>query len=191
MRIFRRLGYLLIMLSVIAYACCTSWLYLEGISTYSVGTTTTTDSIVVLEIVSVPDTTTTTMDQTTLQTTTTISNPVNDYELYLLAHLIYAEAGQDSCSDDTQLMVGSVALNRVKSDYFPNTLYEVIYQTGQYSCTWNGGFEKEPNERAWKNAEYLLQTGSVLPNNVIFQAGFEQGDGTYTEVDGIYFCYKN
>jgi hypothetical protein len=87
--------------------------------------------------------------------------------------------------------VGSVVLNRVASEYFPDTMYEVIYQKGQYACTWDGNIEKEPNERAYKIAEDLLRNGSVLPANVIFQAEFKQGDGVYSKVQNMYFCYKN
>ena len=33
-------------------------------------------------------------------------------------------------------MVGSVVLNRVESEYYPDTIREVIYQPGQYAPTW-------------------------------------------------------
>lgn len=117
--------------------------------------------------------------------------PVNQEELELLAHLIFAEAGSDWCNDEMLYSVGSVVLNRMASDYFPSTMREVIYEKGQYECTWNGAIEKEPNERAYRIAEDLLRNGSTLPSNVIFQAQFEQGDGTYSKVQNMYFCYKD
>lgn len=113
----------------------------------------------------------------------------NEYNVYLLSHLIMGEA--ENCDDKTQLYVGSVALNRVKSKYFPNTLKDVIFQDGQYACTWDGNFYKEPTEQCLKNAVYLASFGSVLPENVIWQAGFKQGDGVYAERSGMYFCYSN
>lgn len=113
-------------------------------------------------------------------------------KVYMLAHLIYGEAGSNWCSDEMQLGVGSVVLNRMKSDYFPNTMEEVIFQQGQYSCTNKGsGYWLEPNERAFANARYLLINGSQLPDNVIFQSQFMQGDGLYKKVGNQYFCYKN
>lgn len=51
------------------------------------------------------------------------------------------------------------------------------------------------DERTIENARQLLEHGSVLPENVVFQANFPQGDGTYyeyyDEVLGTttYFCY--
>lgn len=108
-------------------------------------------------------------------------------QLYLLSHLIYAEAG--NCSNELQLGVGSVVLNRVKSSKFPNTIKGVIYQSGQYSCIWDGNFNKKPNKQSIKNAIYLLKNGSQLPKHVVFQAEFMQGRGIYKKVGNTYFCY--
>ena len=117
-------------------------------------------------------------------------------DLDLLARLMTAEMGSEWVSDEVQLYVGSVPLNRMKSDAFPGeTLYDVIYQEGQYSPTWTGAINNTPDERTIENAKKLLTEGSVLPENVVFQANFKQGDGVYYEYyDEIlgtttYFCY--
>ena len=55
-----------------------------------------------------------------------------DGDLYLLAKLIRAEAEGESYRG--QVAVGAVVMNRVKSPIFPNTIREVIYQSGQFSC---------------------------------------------------------
>ena len=47
-------------------------------------------------------------------------------DLDLLARLICSEGGIESY--ETQLMIGSVVMNRVSSPKFPNTIREVIYQ---------------------------------------------------------------
>lgn len=112
-------------------------------------------------------------------------------DLYLLAHLIEGEAGAYWCSDTLQLYVGSVVLNRVASGYFPNSIEGVIWDDGQYSCIWDGNFYREPSQRCWDHAQYLLDNGSMLPSNVIFQSQFPQGDGTYVIEGNMYFCYKN
>lgn len=109
-------------------------------------------------------------------------------DLYLLSHLINAEAGSNWCSDDLMRYVGSVALNRVEHFAFPNTLEEVIYQPGQYSCLWDGNFEKEPSDRAVRIAKELLDNGSVLPSDVVFQAEFIQGSGCYIQEQNMYLC---
>lgn len=120
----------------------------------------------------------------------------SEEDLDLLARLMTAEMGSEWVSDEVQLYVGSVPLNRMKSDAFPGeTLYDVIYQEGQYSPTWTGAINNTPDERTIENAKKLLTEGSVLPENVVFQANFKQGDGVYYEYyDEIlgtttYFCY--
>ena len=115
---------------------------------------------------------------------------IDDAEVDLLAHLIFAEAGSDWCEDNMLYYTGSVVLNRIESEYFPNTMREVIYQPGQYSCISNGMIDYEYNQRAYNVAEDLLMSGSCLPKNVLFQAQCEQGDGTYVKVQNMYFCYK-
>lgn len=121
--------------------------------------------------------------------------PYTEEDLDLLARLITAEMGASWVSDEMQLYVGSVVINRMNHELFPDTLYDVIYAKGQYSPTWNGAINNTPDERTIENARQLLEHGSVLPENVVFQANFPQGDGTYyeyyDEVLGTttYFCY--
>jgi hypothetical protein len=54
-----------------------------------------------------------------------------DPDFLLLAKLITAEAGDEPY--EGQVAVGAVVLNRVRSSEFPNSIREVIYQTGQFS----------------------------------------------------------
>ena len=117
----------------------------------------------------------------------------------ILSIIIYQEAGGDMCSDDTRRKVGSVFLNRVNSSLFPNTFEEVALGKRQYGTLYITGIkwpdravlEGEQNavQRAKDIAEELLINGSVLPENVIWQAEFEQGNGVYCYQDKIYFCY--
>ncbi len=66
-------------------------------------------------------------------TPVTLRAPRNvDRDLYLLAKLIRAEAEGEPY--EGQVAVGAVVMNRVKSRQFPNTIYDVIYQPGQFSC---------------------------------------------------------
>lgn len=117
-------------------------------------------------------------------------------ELDLLSRLIFAEVGCEWIPDNIQLYVGSVVLNRVESGLFPDNIYDVIYAKGQYSPTWSGAINNTPDERTIANAKTLLEDGSLLPTNVVFQANFKQGDGVYYEYydellgTTTYFCYK-
>lgn len=107
------------------------------------------------------------------RTTNTTSNSNSWNDLELLARIINAEAG--GCTDEHQLLVGNVVLNRVADSRFPNTIYSVIYQKGQYSPTWNGAINKTPSQQAYKNAQRLLSGERFCPSNVVFQANFKQG----------------
>lgn len=128
--------------------------------------------------------------ETTYYVAKSVSTDYSYDEVEMLAHLINGEAGADWCSDTTRYYVGSVVLNRVNSYEFPDTIYGVIFQSGQYACTWDGNYDRTPSQRCYEIAKDLLENGSWLPNNVVFQANFSQGSGVYDCIDGVYFCYR-
>ena len=116
---------------------------------------------------------------------------VADYGSYeadreILAHLLCGEC--QGGSRELQEAVGSVVLNRVASDDFPDTIEGVVFQRWQYACTWDGNYDRTPTERNWEVAEYLLQNGSQIPENVVFQAQFKQGK-VWKKIDSEIFCY--
>jgi len=132
-----------------------------------------------------------------VQTNTIIEQQkYSNEDLYLLSQIIYSEAGSDWISDEIQLMVGSVVLNRVNSPYFPDNIYDVTHQKGQYQFILQN-IEVIPNQRAIDNAKQLLdnQDNLTCPSNVIFQSESIQGDGIYktyeTKYTTLYFCYKD
>lgn len=63
--------------------------------------------------------------------------PANADDLNLLAAIIYCEAGNQS--REGKVAVGAVVLNRVASASFPNTIHDVIYQSGQFTPAYSGG----------------------------------------------------
>ena len=70
------------------------------------------------------------------QTGTGTGYPAENYEIELLAALIYCEAGNQPY--EGQVAVGAVVMNRVASDLFPGTITEVIYQSGQFTPAFTG-----------------------------------------------------
>lgn len=115
---------------------------------------------------------------------------INAKELEILARIIHGESGSNWCSDKMQLYVGSVFLNRVASEHFPNTFEEVAFQEGQYSCTRKGsGYWQEPTERDYANAEYLLRNGSQLDPGYVWQSQYKQGTDVIQE-QNMYFGRK-
>lgn len=129
--------------------------------------------------------------------TEVVEQGVCDDDVDLLARLLTCEMGCSWIADEQQLYVGSVVLNRVASDLFPDTLQEVIYQPGQYAPAISGWIETvQPDERTIENARWLLENGSVLPENVLYQSTVVQGpvyDCYYDAVLGTttYYCYQS
>lgn len=108
-------------------------------------------------------------------------------DLYILSHVITGEA--EGCSRDMKLSVGSVVLNRVSDDRFPDTIAEVVFQPGQYACTWDGNYYREPSQDTIDIAAELLEDGAVIDESVVWQAEFPQGVGVYDIIGDMYFCY--
>lgn len=80
---------------------------------------------------------------------------ISKKESYLLEKLAMAEAeGEDI---EGKALVIMVVLNRVKSDSFPDSVKEVIYQKKQFSPIANGRFNKvEPDEDCRKALKMVL-----------------------------------
>lgn len=112
----------------------------------------------------------------------------SDEDLYILAHVICGE--MQGMPDQDQLYTGSVVLNRVKGAAWPNSIHDVVFQKGQYTCTRDGNYNRQPTERNWANARYLLENGSILPENVVYQASGKQGKGVYAHTKHAYYCYS-
>lgn len=79
------------------------------------------------------------------QTTTTSTAPGNSLaasadEETLLAALIQCEAG--GCGVECMTAVAAVVINRVHSGSYPNTIYGVIYQRGQFGPASSGRLEQ-------------------------------------------------
>ena len=76
-------------------------------------------------------------------TTQKPSAPAETSDLVLFAAILECEAGGGGY--DGLLAVATVIMNRVESPRYPNTLKGVIYQSGQFSPTWNGSLSKVLN----------------------------------------------
>lgn len=114
-------------------------------------------------------------------------------DLYLLARLIYSEAGSDWLDEEFRLCVGEVALNRVASPEFPDTLYEVVYQKGQYTGVNTVRFANlKPGEDCVDVALKLLQGERRMVPAVVYQSDYLQGElfSMYSDrrLGNTYFC---
>ena len=75
-------------------------------------------------------------------------------EVELLARLIHGEARGEPY--EGQVAVGAVVLNRVKHASFPNSISGVIYQSGAFSCLYDGQFDQPVAESAYRAARDAL-----------------------------------
>lgn len=108
-------------------------------------------------------------------------------DINLLAEVIYWENYGNG--EKAMEYTGSVVLNRVNHcNWCPDNIHDVIYQKGQYSTVSKFFTAKIPKE-CYDIAERLIRDGSVLPDNVIYQAMSKQGAGVFEKVGTDYFCY--
>lgn len=114
---------------------------------------------------------------------------VQNKDIMNLARIIQAENGGHE-DDEALLLTGVVVLKRVKSKHYPDTIMGVISQSGQYSTYADGKFWNEPSKRSMRIAKKLLSTNIVhdYPDNLVFQAEFEQGRAVYKKLGYEYFC---
>lgn len=75
-------------------------------------------------------------------------------DVYLLARLISAEARGEPYIG--QVAVGAVVLNRVEHPSFPNSMSGVIYQSGAFSCLYDGQFDQPVADSAYRAAREAL-----------------------------------
>lgn len=68
------------------------------------------------------------------------ANGITEEDLYLLANIIYCEAGCEPYIG--KVAVGNVVMNRVKSNRQPNTIQGVVYAKGQFSPVRNGSLDR-------------------------------------------------
>ena len=119
-------------------------------------------------------------------------------DLYLLATVIYSEAGSDWLSMEWKMMIGEVLLNRVASPEFPDSVRACAYQEGQYYGSSAGRFQHlVPNEASARAAARLLSGERVLNDpSVVFQSNHPLGSETVVKLyDSIlgytYLCRSN
>lgn len=116
-------------------------------------------------------------------------------DVELLAKLMYAEEGifiyklSEKEAKYVCQLAGSVVLHRKNMNYGgADTIEEVIYAEGQYQCVANGSINQEVPDIVYEWAEELLQNGPIGPENMVYQAEFEQGSEVYDHVGNQYFC---
>lgn len=109
---------------------------------------------------------------------------------YLLANLIYCEAGAESYSG--QVAVGSVVINRVLSSVYPDTIVGVIYQSGQFSPVASGRLalalaEGRATAGCYQAADEVMSGTTNVGNCVYFRTPIEGVTPRYTIGGHIFY----
>ncbi|MBR4033802.1 MAG: cell wall hydrolase, partial [Clostridia bacterium] len=97
------------------------------------------------------------------------ADEVYDYEdLYWLSRIISAESRGEPFIG--QLAVGTVVINRTRSDYYPDTIYEVIFDRlggVQFTPASTGSVYRDPTESSILAAKLCLE-GFSLDEGILF-----------------------
>ena len=107
-------------------------------------------------------------------------------EMDLLARIVWLEA-RGECFEGQQAVV-EVVLNRMLSEYFPDTLTEVIYEEGQFS-TVSRLHTAAPSNTQYLAIESALNGSNILPLDVVFFSVKPQNNNIWGSIGGHVFCY--
>lgn len=110
---------------------------------------------------------------------------VSGSELDLLAALIQCEAGGESRTG--KVAVGAVVLNRVNSGSFPDSIYDVVYQSGQFSPVTNGSLSRTLSGGARSDCYEAAQAALAGENPVGSSLYFNSGSGRGIQIGNQHF----
>lgn len=109
---------------------------------------------------------------------------------YPLAKIIYAEGGGQS--DKCQQYIGYVVINRMISNYYPNTLKDVFFSGGYAPESQEKYRNGECSDRAIENAIIVVKNyyNDAMPVSpaLVYQSKFSQGVNQF-KIDGEEFGY--
>lgn len=90
-------------------------------------------------------------------------------DLYWLARIISAESQGEPL--EGKIAVGNVVLNRVRDSEFPNTVYDVIFDSrwgGQFTPVRNGTIYQEPTAESLLAAKLCLDGANTVGSSLYF-----------------------
>ena len=102
---------------------------------------------------------------------------VSGSELDLLAAIIQCEAGGESHTG--KVAVGAVIMNRIRDSRFPDSILEVVYQSGQFSPVASGALSRVLSQGAREDcyaaAREALGGSNPVGNSLYFNSGRGKG----------------
>ena len=113
------------------------------------------------------------------------SMSASDSELALLAAIIQCEAGGES--NTGKVAVGAVIMNRVRSSQFPNSITEVVYQSGQFSPVASGILSSVLSQGARSDCYQAAQEALAGSNPIGSALYFNSGSGRGQQIGNQHF----
>ena len=108
---------------------------------------------------------------------TTSDNYLTDYEYIMLCNAVAYEAGSDWIPTSEKAKVAEVIMNRVASPDFPDTIYDVLTQEGQFVGVWSyvtlTDYSYKVTEDVKSAVNMALESGYINHGYLFFE-----GDGT-------------
>ena len=123
--------------------------------------------------------------------------PYTEEELYWMSRIISAESQGEPLLG--KLAVGTVVLNRVASDEFPNTIHDVIFDRKyavQFAPVANGTVYNKPTEESVLAAKLVLEGARAAENSLYFLAPeltdnhWTMENRTYVTTIGCHWFYE-
>ena len=137
------------------------------------------------EYVQTGEATAVTVEEYKEQQATEAAVNVGNGELDLLAAIIQCEAGGESHTG--KVAVGAVIMNRVRSGQFPNTITEVVYQSGQFSPVASGILSSVLSQGARSDCYQAAQEALNGSNPVGGALYFNSGSGRGIQIGNQHF----
>ena len=107
-------------------------------------------------------------------------------EVRLLGALIYCEAGNQPY--EGQVAVGAVIMNRVRSGVYPNSISEVIYQSGQFGPAMTGWLDTVRSSEGYTQTAMQAAADAMAGVNPIGDCLYF-GNGNYGIQIGDHFFH--
>lgn len=140
------------------------------------------------------------MDNWTIQVETDALEPIaggetyyNQEDLNWLSRVIYSESGNQPL--EGMIAVGNVVLNRVADPVWPDTIYDVVFQPGQFDVVTYGSIYMEPSDEAVAAAKIVLEGYNVIGDCKYFinpdtcSSAWFDANCTYVETIGNHAFY--
>ena len=103
----------------------------------------------------------------------------------LLASIIYCEAGNQPY--EGQVAVGAVIMNRVKSGCYPNSIEEVIYQSGQFGPAATGWLNRVRSSKGYSQTALQAAVDALNGSNPIGSCLYFDQGGAGMKIGAHYF----